>query len=230
MPPFAVALSLKFPKSHPDRSLSAPWLKSLVLALAARNNITEKGREKESPSAAKHINLQIYLVVIIPEGETYSILHHLRNCPHLFGDSNRRSGACASSSSEATCCCCPPSRSPILLPNPLSKPVPSEMFLDISLLRGNLLCFGASSPRPLKSWWGNIPGQPGTARSSRRNPWTAERPPQGPAGQRHVFRARCRVGCSSLGCWPCLLKKSSVTICAWPATWECRGGRSTWLL
>ena len=118
MPPFAVALSLKFPKSHPDRCLSAPWLKSLVLALAARNNIMEKGREKESLSAAKHINLQIYLVVIIPEGETYSILHHLRNCPHLFGDSNRQSGACASSSSEATCCCCPSSRSP----HPTSEP------------------------------------------------------------------------------------------------------------
>lgn len=72
----------------------------------------EKGREKESPSAAKHINLQIYLVVIIPEGETYSILHHLRNCPHLFRDSNRRPGACASSSAEATCRCRPPSCGP----------------------------------------------------------------------------------------------------------------------
>lgn len=227
MPPFAVALSLKFPKSHPDRSLSAPWLKSLVLALAARNNITEKGREKESPSAAKHINLQIYLVVIIPEGETYSILHHLRNCPHLFGDSNRRSGACASSSSEATCCCCPPSRSP----HPASQPSQQACTLrDVSRY------FPSSRKSPLL--WCKLSSTakvlvgkyPGTARSSRRNPWTAEHPPQGPSGQRHVFWAHCRVGCSSLGCWPCLLKKSSVTICTWPATWECRGGRSTWLL
>lgn len=86
-----------------------PWLKSLVLALAARNNITKKRREKESWSAAKHINLQIYLVVIIPEGETYSVLHHWRNCPHLFRDSNRRSAACASSSTEGTnLLYCPP--------------------------------------------------------------------------------------------------------------------------
>lgn len=99
---FALTLLLKFPKSHPDRSLSFPWLKSLVLALAARNNRMKKGRGKESLSAAKHINLQIYLVVIIPEGETYSILHHQRNCPHLFRVGNRRSAACASSSTEGT--------------------------------------------------------------------------------------------------------------------------------
>lgn len=30
------------------------------------------------------------------------------------------------------------------------------MFLDIPFLCGNALCFGASSPWPLKSWWGNI--------------------------------------------------------------------------
>lgn len=74
---------------------------------------------------------------------------------------------------------------------------------------------------------------PGTARDGQelsKKPLDCWHPPQGPAGQRHVFWARCRVGCSSLGCWPCLLKKSSVTICTWPATWECWGGRSTWLL
>lgn len=123
-----------------------------------------------------------------------------------------------------------PPAAPIPLLNPLNSPLPSEMLLDISLLYGNALCFDASSPWPLKSWPGNTPGQPGMARSSRRNPWTAEHPPRGHAGRRHVFRAHCRVGCSSLGCWPCLLKKSSVTAYTWPATWECRGGRSTWLL
>lgn len=107
MPPLAAALSPKFPKSHPEHSPSSPCLKSLVLAPAARNNRTGKGREKGSPSAAKHINLQIYLVGIIPEGETDPILHHPTNCPHLFGDSNRRPGTCARSGSEATCPCFP---------------------------------------------------------------------------------------------------------------------------
>lgn len=130
MPPFAVALSPKLPKSHPEHSPSSPCLKSLVLALAARNNRAGKGREKGSPSAAKHINLQIYLVGIIPEGETDPILHHPTNCPHLFGDSNRRPGTCARSSSEATCPCFPGSH----LPFP-------EMFLDASLPWGNSLSF-----------------------------------------------------------------------------------------
>ena len=123
-----------------------------------------------------------------------------------------------------------PPAAPTTLPNPLGSPLPSEMLLDNSFLCGNALCFSASSPPSLKSSWRDIPGQPGKARSSRRNPWTAEHPPQGRAGQRHVFRAHCRVGCSSLRCWPRLLKKSSVTAHTWPATWECRGGRSTWLL
>lgn len=136
MPPFAVVLSPKFPKPHPEHSPSSPCLKSLVLALAARNNRTGKGREEGSPSAAKHINLQIYLVGIIPEGETDPILHHPPNCPHLFRDSNRRPGTCARSGSEATCPCFPGSHFPF-----------PEMFLDVSLPWGNSLGF---------SWAGEV--------------------------------------------------------------------------
>lgn len=121
----------------------SPCLKSLVLAPAARNNRTGKGREKGSPSAAKHINLQIYLVGIIPEGETDPILHHPTNCPHLFGDSNRRLGTCARSSSEATCPCFPGSHTPLPSPRDVSG------------------CFSSLWKFPqLLPGWGSIPGQP----------------------------------------------------------------------
>lgn len=151
MPPFAVALSPEFPKSHPDRSPSSPCLKSLVLAPAARNNRTEKGRGKGSPSAAKHINLQIYLVGIIPEGETDPILHHPTNCPHLFGDSNRRPGTCARSGSEATCHCFPGSHIP--LPSPLLSQKCFWMLLF-------LVEIPSASPGLQRLWWGSIPVQP----------------------------------------------------------------------
>lgn len=51
-----------------------------------------------------------------------------------------------------------PPAAPVPLPNPLNSPVPSEMFLDISLLCGNDLCFGAGPSQLLKSWLGNILG------------------------------------------------------------------------
>lgn len=213
---FALTLLLKFPKSHPDRSLSSPWLKSLVLALAARNNRMKKGRGKESLSAAKHINLQIYLVVIIPEGETYSVLHHQRNCPHLFRVGNRRSAACASSSTEGTnLFYCPP-------------PVWALCaHLDYQ-------SYGGFSPSwkcwcPLSNFrqWAPLwEVAQDRARSSGRSPLHAMCPTQGFVAPCHVFWDPCRMGCSLVGSWLSSLQKSSITVCTWLVMWECWGGRA----